>query len=115
MSKVKVLFSVAKAWGIHHAPELLLAAGAGSFVATVICASRSTLKAQDILIDHREARDDIETALGLEDDNYTEEDAKKDKVTLYTQTSLKIAKTYAIPVGLAALSLACFFGFFPSG
>lgn len=119
--KVKVLFDVAKAWTGSHLPEILLAAGAGSFVATVICASKATLKAEDILIEHQFKKDEIEEAKETQDvavingepseeDIYTEEDYKKDKITLYTQTSLKIAKTYAVPVGLGALSLACFFG-----
>lgn len=118
MSKVKVLFNVAKAWTCNHAPELLMAAGAGSFVATVICASRSTLKAEGILIDHQIKREEIEEAKGLPEVNennelvqlYTEDDYKKDKITLYTQTGLAMAKTYALPVGLGALSLTCFFG-----
>lgn len=117
MSKVKVLFNVAKAWTSSHAPELLLAAGAGSFVATVICASKATLKAQDVLLDHQGQREDIEMAKEISQEEaengevaYTDDDYRKDKITLYTQTGLALAKAYAIPAGLGALSLACFFG-----
>ena len=122
--KVKVLFDVAKAWTVGHAPELLLAAGAGSFVATVIYASKSTLKAQDILYDHQCGLEDIKVAKEIAEEEieqaneenreievaYSDEDYKKDKITLYTKTTLQIAKTYALPAGLGALSLACFFG-----
>ena len=113
--KVKVLFSVAKAWTVKHSPELLMAAGAGSFIATVICASRATLKAEDVLIDYHIRRDEIEEAKEMgeseeEITTYTDDDYRKDKITLCSQTAFGMAKVYAIPAGLATLSLACFFG-----
>ena len=111
MNKAKVLFNVAKSWVGGHAPEILLVAGAGTFVTTVILASRATLKAEDIILDHKIRKDDVEYKHENADEElYSEEDYQKDKITLYTQTGIEIAKTYAIPVGLGLTSLACFFG-----
>ena len=109
-SNLKALARTAGAWSKNHAPELLLAGGAVSFVATVITASKATIKAQDILEEHREALKDLKTEHAISsDEQYPEEVHKKDVVVLYSQTGLALAKDYALPVGFATVSLTCFF------
>ncbi len=110
LSNLKSIARVAKVGIVKHAPEILMGVGAVSFVGTVVTASRATIKAQDILYDHHEKLDDIKQAESME--IYTEEDAKKDKITLYTQTALAMAKDYAPAAGLGVLSMTCFFAAF---
>lgn len=107
-TNVKALVRTAGAWGKNHAPELLLAGGAVSFVATVITASKATIKAQDILEDHKEKLRDIKTVHATNRD-YDDEDLKKDIIVAYSQTGWGLTKNYALASGFAVLSLTCFF------
>lgn len=110
MSNLKSIARVAKVGIVKHAPEILMGVGAVSFVGTVVVASRATIKAQDILYDHHEKLDDIKQAEAME--VYTAEDAKTDKIKVYTQTTLAMVKDYAPAAGLGVLSMTCFFGAF---
>lgn len=110
VSNLKSVVNVAKVGIVKHAPEILMGVGAVSFVGTVVVASRATIKAQDILYDHHEKLDDIKQAESME--VYTEEDAKTDKIKVYTQTTLAMVKDYAPAAGLGVLSMTCFFAAF---
>ena len=59
LSNLKSMARVTKVVIVKHAPEILMGTGAVAFVGTVITASRATIKAQDILEDHREKLADI--------------------------------------------------------
>ena len=110
LNNAKNLARTAGFWTKNHAPELLLAGGTISFVATVVTASHATLKATEVLEEHQEKMRDIKTAQAqTTDEEYSEADIRKDTIVVYTKTSLALAKRYAIPVGCAALSLTCFF------
>ena len=107
---VNALVRTAGATVSKHAPEILLASGAVGFVATVVTASHATLKAEVILEEHNTKMRDIKTTRAISsDERYSESDEKKDILTLRTQTSIKMIKQYAIPLGIGALSLTCFF------
>ena len=113
LSNIKSVVTVAKMTVVKHAPEILMGTGTVAFVATVVTASRATIKAQDVLEEHKEKLETIGLALEGEDEEvYSVEDAKKDKVITYTQTGLALAKEYALPLGLAALTVTCYFGAF---
>lgn len=90
-----------------YSPEILLGVGIISFAGTVVMACRATLKAQEVLEEHSNAMDMIEEAIEVAADpeEYSEEDAKKDKMTTYCKTAVKLAKLYAPAVALGALSL----------
>lgn len=89
-----------------HSPEILLGAGLVGMVATVVMASKATLKAGQILETHENLMADI-TKAGLDHpDVYSDQDALKDKATLYIQTTLKFAKLYGPALGVGALSIA---------
>lgn len=101
-----------KLWGIKRSPEILLAAGIISGGVALFCAVKETLKAEEVLDEHERKMDEIVGALDLannseEEVDYTEEDAKKDKVKAYIQTGLAFAKLYAPTVIFAGLSLTC--------
>ena len=94
-----------------HSPVLLLGAGAVGMVTTVVLASKATLKMSDIL-DEAEALDNkVEEAgekaqaAGL---SYTDEDKRKDRLTVRVKTAIKIAKLYAPAIIIGGASLACF-------
>lgn len=109
-TNAKALVRTAGLWTKNHAPELLLAGGTISFVATVVTASRATVKAQDILEEHQENMRDIKIAQATADEEtYSEQDIKKDTIVVYSRTGFELVKRYALPAGCAALSLTCFF------
>jgi hypothetical protein len=95
-----------------HSPEMLMAAGAIGFVGTVILASKATLKAQRIIEEHREKLDVVDKVLEQTEDkeSYNEKDANKDKVIVYTQTSVELGRIYAPSVVLGLATLGCFMG-----
>lgn len=98
-----------------HSPEILIAVGAVSIVTGTIQACKATLKMQDVL---ETTSDNLEKIHGLEDgtlkvkegETYTEEDARKDKTTVYIQTAVKAAKLYGPSIVLIGGGLGCMIG-----
>lgn len=95
-----------------HSPEILMVTGVVGVVASAILACKATIKANEIL---KEDQKDIDTVKGWMESpekmpaDYTSEDAKKDITIMRAKTGLKLAKTYAGPVALGALSIGCIF------
>lgn len=87
-----------------HSPEILLGAGVIGMVTTVVLASKATLKVNEIVVEHQDTMDKIQAASNSSD-QYTDEDALKDKVTLHIQTGLKLTKLYGPALTVGALSL----------
>lgn len=90
-----------------HAPEALVIAGVVGVVASTVMACKATTKAGDILQDFTDAMDKVHEASDLNVEKYTDEDAKKDTVIVYTQTAVKFIKLYAPAIILGSLSLGC--------
>ena len=91
--------------------------GTVAFIATVVTASKATIKAQDILEQHKDALDDIKEMKEYkeqypDDVDYSPEEIRKDKIVTYSKTGIALAKEYALPVGLAAITVTCYFGAF---
>lgn len=91
-------------------PTLLFAGGVVGVVATAVLASRATLRLDEVLdkMDHN-----LETANGLHDGEvptYSDADYQRDKVIIYTQTTVAIAKLYAPAVIVGGLSIAALTG-----
>lgn len=97
-----------------RSPELLLVAGAVTFVGTVVVACRATLKADEVLDYHRAKMKDIENAKELadsgDDENitYDEEMYALDRRNQTIKTGVEMVKLYAPVVALGALSITCF-------
>lgn len=91
---------------ITHSPTILTAVGVVGVVGTVVLASRATLKIGTVLDEHKDKMDQINQGIALETDEYTADDAKKDKTTTYVQTSLGLVKLYlpAAIVGIASVA-----------
>ena len=87
-------------------PEILTTVGVVGVVATVVLASRATLKAKPI----------VETMQGnveILEDIRTEDNAKKvnkDLVRVYSGTALELTKLYAPAVTLGVASIGCILG-----
>lgn len=89
-----------------HSPEILLGVGVVSVVAGTVVACKQTIKAQDVVAAYENDRDLIERASELSEE-YTEDDAKKDKVTLLARTSWSFVKVYSPAAGLMVGGIIC--------
>ena len=86
-------------------PEILLGAGVIGFVGTVVYASRQTLKAKEIIKEHKHDVQDIETALKY-GNKYTEEDAAEELLVRRAKTGVELVKLYGPVIALGTLSVA---------
>lgn len=100
-----------------NSPQILLGAGIIGMVATVVLASRATLKAQLILENKSMAMASIE---GVKDASntpgnaysgtYSEQDEMKDKAVVYLRTGIEFAKLYGPTIVVGSLSIAAILG-----
>lgn len=90
-----------------HSPEILIVTGVVGTVVSAVMACKATTKMSEILEKTKEDVDSIHECAANEDltEEYTPEDVKKDLVTVYVQTGIKVAKLYAPAVALGVLSL----------
>ena len=98
----KVKFNVVK-----HSPEILMGIGIAGVVTSTVLACRSTLKVKDILEDKETNMNNVKEVLAEGREDYTEEDARKDKTIIMTTTAIRIMKLYAPSVIIGAGSIAC--------
>lgn len=97
-----------------NSPELLLAAGVVTMIGTVVVACRATLKADEILENHRRKMKDIDDAKDIADHNaeaameYDDDLYELDRRNQTIKTAVDMFKVYAPVVGLAGLSIGCF-------
>jgi hypothetical protein len=96
----------------QHSPVLLFGVGAIGFVSTCVLSVRATLNLSDVL---EEAEKDLEkidetvkVTQGGED--VTEEVKQKAKLSVKLQTSIRIAKHYALPAAVGVASIAALTG-----
>ena len=92
-----------------HSPEILIVAGVGGVIVSTVMACKATPKLDGILTESREKLDYIRKASSGEVDGYSEQDAKKDLVIVYTQTGIKVVKNYAPAVVIGVLSISSIF------
>ena len=98
----KVKFNVVK-----HSPEILMGLGIAGVITSTVLACRSTLKVQEILDYKEENMNNIKEVLEEGREDYTEEDARKDKTIIMTTTAIRIMKLYIPSVIIGAGSIAC--------
>lgn len=92
-----------------HSPEILVVAGVIGTVVSAVMACKATTKVNDILEDSKDQIEKVHEVLEnpeTSDEEYSEQDSKKDLVIIYAQTGLKLAKLYAPAVAVGALSIA---------
>lgn len=92
-----------------YSPEILIIGGIFGVVGSAIMACKATTKVQGIL---EETKPDIEKVHAvvadesIPEDEYSEEDSKKDLAIIYVQTGVKLAKLYGPSIILGTLSIA---------
>lgn len=99
----KVAFQTKK-----HSPEILLGFGIVGAVGSAVMACKATLKVNDILDETKETVEKIHGVLeneNVSEEDYSEEDSKKDLAVVYAQTGWKFVKLYAPSVIMGALSI----------
>lgn len=92
-----------------HSPEICIILGVGGVVVSTVMACKATTKAETIVAEAKETLNIIHAGQEtgeISEEEYTQEDAKKDKAILYLQTGIKVVKVYvpAIMVGTASLT-----------
>ena len=98
----KVKFNIVK-----HSPEILMGIGIAGVVTSTVLACRSTLKVKDILEDKETNINNVKEVLAEGREDYTEEDARKDKTIIMTTTAIRMMKLYIPSVIIGAGSIAC--------
>ena len=93
-----------------HSPEILIGTGIVSMTAGTVVACKQTTKAGAIIEDHKERMKPIIEARALADKKeaiYSEQDQRKDTVIVFSQTGVKFAKLYSVPIALEVLGIVC--------
>lgn len=101
----KTMFVVKK-----HSPEILMITGIVGTITSGVMACKATLKVSDIVEEAKTNIDKVHEVLDDENvsaERYSEADAKKDLAIIYTQTGVKLLKTYAPSFILGTLSITC--------
>lgn len=93
-----------------HSPTFMLVSGAAGFVATVVLASKATLKLDGILEEAKADKARIEKAETEHSDKYSPEDAAQDTKLSNVKLAIEITKAYAPAVVVGTISLALFTG-----
>ena len=88
-------------------PEILLGVGTVGVIFGVVMACKATLRAEEILKEQEEAKEEIARASELEE--YTEEDKTKDELIVAGQTAFKFVKLYGPSAAVLTTSLALIF------
>lgn len=92
-----------------HSPEILLGVGIVGTIGATVMACKATTKAGDIVENAKKRIDEVHEVLNEPalKDKYTEEDSKKDRAIIYTQTGIEFIKLYGPSVILGAASIGC--------
>lgn len=101
----KGLFTLKK-----FSPELLAIGGSIGFVATIVMASKATLKAPAILEEHRAMIDAINEAKSLNSESYQESAVQQDLVLTYLNTGKEFLALYGPSIAVGILSLGGLLG-----
>lgn len=96
------------------APEIAIVTGTAGVVTAGVVACVKTPKAMKIVEEHKEKMETVnqclEDGVTSSGEEYTEEDARKDRLLIFGQDAGLMVRNYAIPVAIAALSILAIFG-----
>ena len=116
MKNVKMIFQTVKFTAKKYSPEILLGLGIIGVGTSTILACKATLKVEEILDTYEETMDKIEDTFDRSENgdlvgvDYSELDAKKDRLTLKTQTVVQFIKLYGPSATLMGVSIGCILG-----
>ena len=95
-----------------HSPEILVVGGVVGLVASGVMACKATTKLSAILDDSKEQIelfDKVAANPEMVNEEYTVEDAEKDKKIVRVQTAVKVAKLYAPSIAVGVVSIGAIF------
>ena len=116
MKSEKMIFETVKFTTKKYSPEILLGFGILGVGVSTVLACKATLKVEEVLDIYEESMENIESTLERSENGdlagveYSLTDAKKDKITLKTQTVVQFAKIYAPAATLMGVSIGCILG-----
>jgi hypothetical protein len=93
-----------------NSPTLMFVVGLGSVGASVVLASRATLRLDEVLGKDLDVLEDIKIVEGAEKFQYDHEDATKDKIVVYGHMVLGVARLYAPAIIVGGVGVACLTG-----
>lgn len=108
----KAMFTTANRVGhvaVQHGPEICVGVGVVGGVATTVMACKATLKVNEVCLENKPMYEKIEACLACEDitdEEYSEEDARNDRIALASYTGKQVVKYYGPVVLLGAASIA---------
>lgn len=94
---------------IQHGPEICVGVGIMGGAATTVMACKATLKVNEVCTSHIEMYNKIDALIESEeitDEVYSEDDAKKDRVVLASETGKAVVRYYGPVVLLGCASIA---------
>ena len=95
-----------------HSPEILVVGGVVGLVTSGVMACKATTKLSTILDDSKEQIelfDKVAANPEMVNEEYTVEDAEKDKKIVKVQTAVKVAKLYAPSIAVGVVSIGAIF------
>lgn len=92
------------------APTIMVVGGVVSMGASAITAGKKTLEVEEVLAKHTPNLEKIKKGLDLQLDSYTENQARNDRIKVYSATAVDLTKLYAIPIGLFVAGASLVFG-----
>lgn len=95
-----------------HSPEILVVGGVVGLVTSGVMACKATTKLSTILDDSKEQIelfDKVAANPEMVNEEYTVEDAEKDKKIVKVQTAVKVAKLYAPAIAIGVVSIGAIF------
>ena len=104
--KIKNMLNKTKLSVVKHGPQFMIIGGVAATVAGAVMACKATLKLSDILDESKDTLDKIHMVENSNNEEYTEEDAVKDKTIVYVQTGVKLIKNYALPMTVMGAGIA---------
>lgn len=100
-------FNAVGGWIKDHAPEILIGTGIVAGAGTIVLACTATVKAEKVLDKHNAEMKKIEEAKKVaKPEDYTEKDIKTDRLIVWRDTAIGMAKLYwpAMLAGAAAVT-----------
>jgi Family of unknown function (DUF6353) len=80
-----------------HAPTIMVTGGVVAMGAGSVVACKKTLKVEEVLEKHTTDLERIREGQSLKLDSYTQDDARNDRLKVYTRASWDLTKLYAVP------------------
>ena len=92
---------------VNHKTDIFMGIGLASMLGAIFFTAKGTIKASEVLDEHNNTIKDIKEASELNTEEYTEEDAKKDKIACFKNTAIGFGKCYWQAILLAGIGTGC--------